>query len=152
MKRSKTPTNYIAVKASTKSDWDQCDFAIVNLTPEWLAAMQSRLENVKHFRGDVTFYSVVYWDAPDGYYVATNEELRKLFKDGSSWEYVTLEEGELENMEEPESRLDTDMMFVNAAGQIYFMCYGKHTGEEYSTDCIDMLTVLKHFKDNTAGK
>lgn len=147
MKRSTTPTNHIAVKASTKSDWDQCDFAVISFTAEWLGIMESRLDKIMRFGSDVTFYSAVYWDAPDGYYVSTEEELDKLFSTGNCWEYVVLEEGDLERFEQPESRLDTDMMFVNAAGQIYYMCYGKHTGEEYSTDCIDMTTVLKHFYD-----
>lgn len=145
MKRSKLPTEYIAIKADTKSDWDQCNLAILNITPEWLKIIDDRIKLLDAVKKDLSFYSMVYWDAPDGYFVLPKQELEEIFEQRNSWEYITLKDGELDVLSIPESQLDTDMMFMNVAGQVHFMCYGKHTGEEYSTECIDMKAVLNHY-------
>jgi hypothetical protein len=50
MKKSIKPTEYFLIKA--KSEWDDCDFAIIHITEEWKKIQKKRLEVVKIVKND----------------------------------------------------------------------------------------------------
>lgn len=55
MKISDKPTKYILIKASTDSEWDCCDFALIYLSEEWKKLQAERLEAVKPFADNYSF-------------------------------------------------------------------------------------------------
>lgn len=40
MKRSNEPTGYIAIKAETTGEYDECNFIVIHITREWQSGCQ----------------------------------------------------------------------------------------------------------------
>lgn len=111
--------------------------------------MSQRLIALQPFKSDFNFYCHTYWEAPVGYYSCEEESaigqlLQDMERRHESWAYVELDDPEEpERLEQPQSNLDTHMMMINADGGAFFMCFGKHTGEEYSTEAFSLTRILK---------
>ena len=99
MKRAEQPTDYIFILANTASESDNCDFAIIRLTGEWLREMRKRLDLIQPFIDDNTFYSHHYWDFPQGFYVHDYEDEEEttlhLLNEDEDWAYIVTDETEL---------------------------------------------------------
>ena len=52
MKTSTKPTEYLLIKAMTNSEWDDCNFAIININKDWKQNQKKRLEAVKMVEND----------------------------------------------------------------------------------------------------
>ncbi|MEJ2880361.1 hypothetical protein [Pedobacter sp. GR22-6] len=143
MKVTEKPSSFILLKARTASEWDNCEFAIVKIDQQWLNTAKERLESVKSFKGNQSFYCHVYWDAPIGYFTDLDEIICAQLQ-GSEFDflYVELEENEVETMQTPESKLDTHMLKITQEGQCSFKAYGKHTGEEFWTESFPLIKVV----------
>ena len=144
MKISKTPTSYILVKAYTGSEWDTCDYAIIQIDEEWKAISKQRLNDVQHFKGNQSFYCHVYWDSPVGYF-CDNEELnyqKAIEKAEKGFLYLSIESDEIEALVTPESALDTHMLKITKEGHCNFKAYGKHTGEEFWTESFSLIKLI----------
>jgi hypothetical protein len=148
MERSVIPTEYVLVRAVTKCDWDPCHFAVLHITAAWVFIMQQRLKAVEPFKGDNTFYSLTYWDEPMDYYACEEESeigllLQELYQQNHSWAYVSLEDPEeYLKWDIPENRLDTHMMMINADGGASYMCFSRHTEDEYSTEGFSLQKIV----------
>jgi hypothetical protein len=138
MKRAAHPTDYIFIRASTASEWDSCDFAIIRLTDDWRKVMRKRFDLIQPFIDDDTFYSHHYWDYPQGFYVHDYEDEEEttlhLLNEDEDWAYIITDEKELASLRCPESRLDTYQLTVTKNGSANFSAMGKHSGEEYWTN------------------
>jgi hypothetical protein len=149
MKRAIQATDHLILRAVTKSSWDDCNFALLHITPEWELIMSRRLMALQPFKSDFDFYCHTYWDAPLGYYSCKEESdigqlLQNMEQHHDSWAFVELDDpAEPEGLTMTESDLDTHMMMINADGGAFFMCFGKHTGEEYSTEGFSLTRILK---------
>lgn len=149
MKRASQATNYVILRAVTKSSWDSCNFALLHITPEWELIMSQRLMALQPFKSDFNFYCHTYWEAPLGYYTCDEESdidllLLLMEQRHESWAYVEFDDPEEPaRLEQPQSPLDTHMMMINADGGAFFMCFGKHTDEEYSTEAFSLTRILK---------
>ncbi|GEN71155.1 hypothetical protein [Chryseobacterium lathyri] len=62
MKLSDIPTSYLLIKSSTNSEWDACDFAIINITGEWKQTQKKHLEVIKVIENDEDIKSLNYFD------------------------------------------------------------------------------------------
>ena len=147
MKIVQHPTNYVLIKAKTNSQWDSCDFAIIDVSGDWKKLMRSRLDRLESFSEDESFYNHAYWDEPTGFYIHRPEEDDELriFLDGDEEPnclFVTLEEADLENFTTPENGLEAHQLIIAATGQIFYRAYGEHTGEEFFTRSIDAYDLL----------
>jgi hypothetical protein len=87
---------------------------------------------------------------PLGYYTCDEEShtgllLLLMEQRHEFWAFVELDDpaAEPERLGPPESDLDTHMMMINADGGASYMCFGKHTGEEYSTEGFSLTRILK---------
>ncbi|MHA4894834.1 hypothetical protein ACXZ1K_08790 [Pedobacter sp. PWIIR3] len=119
MRKSNKRTEYIIIKVSTKSEIDNCTFAIQHVTPYSFAKMKKRLHALKDFEGGASFYTNTYWDAPVNYYSsipADKDIVNQIFSSYITWAYVELSPEELESFELPESNLDTHIISINANG------------------------------------
>jgi hypothetical protein len=133
MKISEQPTNHILVKAYTDSEWDSCDFAIVNCGEKWAEHVAKRLDAVAQFHDDNDFLSSNYWDSRAEFYVSKDDRIEDLLPDGKDWAFVELEEGEETTFCTPENRLDCWKMVVYKGGCGRYQARGKHSGEEFYT-------------------
>jgi hypothetical protein len=137
MERSEQPTPYIFIRAYIQSEWDNCDFAIIKLTDEWLENMRRRIALLEPFKEDSTFYSHQYWDKPEGFFtnmLEDGEDIAEIILKGESqWIFVTLEENELDLFPVPENAIGNYQLVLSTYGSARFTANGKHTGEEFYT-------------------
>ena len=142
MKRSKIPTDYALIKAETNSEWDCCDFAIIQLTDSWRSVMQNRLNRIAVFQDDDSFCHQAYWDAVVKFY-QDGIEVEKLLSNDENWAFVKIKERELRRFSIVESKLDAYQLILTKYGGAYFTAYGKHTGEEFRTVNFDPEKLIK---------
>lgn len=107
MKISDKPTAHILIKASTNSEWDCCDFAIIHLSEEWRKLQEKRIEAVKPFGDDYSFQSMRFYDGSVDFFQSKDEgpDVEELLAD-KQWVFVELGNGELDELTSPENRLD----------------------------------------------
>lgn len=136
MKTTNKTTAHILIKATTNSEWDNCEFAIVHLSKEWKKEQARRLEAVNPFAEDFNFQSLNYYDTAVNFYrIDDNDQpdIEKILA-GKEWVFVELNEEEQETFSIPENRLDGYSLVVNRNGSALYKAYGKHTGEEFWTE------------------
>lgn len=108
--------------------------------------MQKRLDAARLLTGDSDLISLRYSDWGAGFYVETDEDIDGLLSDtelGKEWAFVELDQDEEDNFGTPESRLDCRMLNLYTDGTGVYTVYGKHTGEEYYTESIPLVEILK---------
>ncbi|MDV3622536.1 hypothetical protein CMU83_15940 [Elizabethkingia anophelis] len=146
MKRSDIPTSYLMIKANTNSEWDCCDFAIISLSEDWKKEQQKRIENIKPFSNDYMLLSMMYSDASITFYKDDNEicpDSTDLLED-RIWSFVELKEETLEKLSVPENRLTSHTLHVFKSGYALYQTYGKHTGEDFSTEDFPLEELIKN--------
>ena len=134
MKTSDKPTADILIKASTNSEWDCCEFAVIHLSEEWSKRQAKRLEAVKPFSDDYTFQSMKFYDGSVEFFQSGDEEssIEELLAD-REWVFVELNDGELDKLASPENRLDFYKIVIYRDGNARYEAFGKHTDEEFWT-------------------
>lgn len=135
MKTSDKPTADILIKASTNSEWDCCEFAVIHLSEEWSKRQAKRLEAVKPFNDDYTFQSMKFYDGSVEFFQSGDEEssIEELLAD-REWVFVELNDGELDKLTSPENRLDFYKIVIYRDGNARYEAFGKHTDEEFWTN------------------
>lgn len=144
MQISETPTDYILVKARTNSEWDSCDFGIVNLSNAWRQNQLKRLDTVEPFVDDYTFQSLNFYDCAVDFYQESDDSLpdvNELLAD-KSWAFVDVSEEELGTLTQPENALDCYIIAIERNGEAKYKAYGKHTGEEFWTEGFPLSDIL----------
>ena len=136
MKNAMKNTGWVLIKAHTNSEWDSCEFAIIQVTGDWKKEQAKRLAIGQPFSGDYYFQSLNYYDATVNFFITDEEDLPDLdtLLADKGWTYVALDENELEQLPVPESSLDSYTMVIYADGTACHKAYGKHTGEEFWTE------------------
>jgi hypothetical protein len=139
MKRSDQPTEYVFIKAYTNSEWDNCDFAIIHLSPQWCAEMSKRLTLLQPFIDDDSFFSHCYWDRPVGFYtnIMDDDITDHILNEGEEWVFVSFADNKPIAFPEPENALSTHELVLTKHGSAWFTALGKHTGEEFYTASFD---------------
>lgn len=135
MKTSDKPTANILIKASTNSEWDCCEFALIHLSEEWGKLQAKRLEAVKPFRDDYSFQSIRFYDGSVEFFQPGEEEfnMEELLAD-REWVFVKLDDDELDKLTPPENSLDFYVLEIHRDGNARYKAYGKHTNEEFWTN------------------
>lgn len=135
MKISDKPTAHILIKASTNSEWDCCEFAIIHLSEEWRKLQEKRIEAVKPFGDDYSFQSMRFYDGSVDFFQSEDEgpDVEELLAD-KQWVFVELDDGELDKLTPPESSLDCYMLVLYRNGNARYEAFGKHTSEEFGTN------------------
>lgn len=136
MKISDKPTKYILIKASTDSEWDCCDFALIYLSEEWKKLQAERLEAVKPFADNYTFSSINFYDSSVNFFQTGDGEepdMKELLAD-KEWAFVELDnDDETDRLTSPENRLVRYKIVIRRDGNARYEALGKHTNEEFWT-------------------
>jgi len=145
MKRSKTVTRHIIVRAETNSEWDHVGFAIIGTDLFTGSEMIKRLEMLKSLNADELFCSVCYDDQPYGFW--SHAGPRDSWVDhylfgNRTWSYVLLEEEEMDHFELPENKLIYYELVLTSGSEFYFKATGKHTGELFWTASLPISILL----------
>lgn len=146
--------NYLIIKATTNSIWDNCNFAIIPIDQSaidyWqkIAKVSSNIPkelSLEYTGGSITLYE----DYAN--YFADSSELpegmeEELEQAECCWIIKELSEESIEGFTLPESRLDCECLRVDFDGEIKFVAHGKHTGEEYWTEGVNLKDLNETFK------
>jgi len=147
MKIATQPTDCILVKANSNSDWDPCNFIIVDISKAWQLLISKRLTMLEAFKEDNSFDSLVYWDAPIDFFIHSpgdHEALDQFLNDDHlDWVFVDLEQHHIDGLSTPESTLNAHQLVITSHCTAYYKAYGKHTGEEYWSVAINIPDLLK---------
>ncbi|UUC44153.1 hypothetical protein [Flavobacterium cerinum] len=149
MKTTNKNTGYVLLKASTSSEWDFCDFAIIRITEEWKFEQMKRLVTITGLKGDPDLLSMNYYDTSATFYQIGETPL--LIDDilcENEWTFVILEKDEEENFCLPESKLDYYTLVIRPDSTAFYKAYGKYTDEEFRTKSFPIMQLL--INDNTS--
>jgi hypothetical protein len=135
----------IAIQAFTNSEWDNVNFAIIQLT-------DLLVNNLKHYTSiaekvasgtpnTISLAYVSFYDASAKFRSDNNEETEINFDSP----VITLETEDIGTP--PENALDTFIVKAYTGGGIQFICYGKHTSEEFWTDTVMLSDILKIYEN-----
>lgn len=142
MKISQQPTNHILARAYTNSDADSCDFAIITCRENWAEDIRKRLDATLSNNDIDEFYSSRYRDGSADFYVS-NESTADVLPDGQDWAFVELDEGEQDQFEEPEGRLDCYYMALEKNGLGFYTASGKYSGDEFYTTDLPLKDIIE---------
>lgn len=136
MEISDKPTKYILIKASTDSEWDCCDFALIYLSEEWKKLQAERLEAVKPFTDNYSFSSINFYDSSVNFFQTGDGEepdIEELLGD-KDWTFIELDDDETDRLTSPENRLECYKLVIYRDGNARYEAYGKYTNEEFWTN------------------
>ena len=136
MKISDKTTEHILIKASTNSEWDCCEFALIHLSEEWKKLQATRFEAVKPFTDDYTFQSIRFYSTSVAFYQSGDDgtpDIEELLAD-KDWAFVEIDKDELDELTPPENSLDFYVLEIHRDGNARYKAYGKHTNEEFWTN------------------
>nr|WP_068892243.1 hypothetical protein [Pedobacter panaciterrae] len=144
MKRSRKPTQHIIIKAYTKSKWDNVEFVIIHLSPEWIELTNRRLAAIREFKENAHLNYHSYWDAPVGYYSSPEGQdlLKKVLPKYEEWAFITLDPEEENTLPVPENVLDAYQFMITKDGIAHYKAYGKHTAEAFWTVEFNLYRVI----------
>lgn len=144
MKRSKKSTEYIIIKAYTRSEWDSVEFAIIHLSPEWLELTNKRLAAIREFKENNHLNHHCYWDAPLGYYCspAGQDICKKILLKYDDWAFITLDPEEENTFPVPESNLEAHQFMITKDGIAQYKVYSKYTSDEFWTEEFNLYKVI----------
>lgn len=144
MQISNKPTNHILIKAWTNSDWDYCDFALINLSNKWIEMQTGRLEAITPFTNDFIFHSLCFYDESVTFYrIDDNDspDIEKLLEN-KSWAFVKLDDNELDNLISPENALVYHKLVIYRDATARYEAFGKHTDENFVTDAFSLKELI----------
>ena len=133
MKTSPKPTEYLLIKAMTNSEWDDCNFAIININKDWKQNQKKRLEAVKMVENDYDLKWLNYADTNVEFFKFSKE----LYPEVEDWLsersriFIELETDDLKRLLQPENSLNCYQMQVYKNGNAIYNAFGKHTSEEF---------------------
>ena len=145
MKTSLKPTEHLLIKAMTKSEWDDCGFAIIHITEEWKKIQKKRLEAVKLLENDYDFKCLNYADTNTEFFKFSEEHYLQVeeWLSERNWIFIELEKDDLKGLLQPENRLSCYQMLVYKNGIAIYNAFGKHTSEEFWTEEFSLTTLIQ---------
>ena len=136
MRTSTYPTEWLLVKAWTSSEWDKCDFALVHLPTGWRSILAQREEQAKSLHTqDPEFIKLSYQGAEATFYQG---DVSEHLTEHREWTFVDLDEDDLQDLREAESRLILHEQQVYYTGTIHYSAQSKHGNDEYWTSGISL--------------
>lgn len=148
MKLSDVPTNRILLKAGTVSEWDCCDFAIIDCSG-WKQRTGKWLEAARRFEAREGLISFRFYDNCVDFYTSQQDE-EAILPEGKQWAFVHLEEGEEESFGRPETRMEAASLVLYPDGSGFYKAYGKYTNEEFYTEEIPIGKILEQMEAGRA--
>lgn len=149
MKTASNITDFILVKSDTKSDWDNCHFAIIHCTNEWIERMEQRLNSLQSVESEYGFVSLNHYDTSVDFYRTDEKgqtEINQLLGE-NDWIFVELDENEQETFLVLENRLDYYCLSLYQYGKANYTAQGKHSDDEFYTSEFPIKTILDYHQE-----
>lgn len=147
---SKTPTNWIVIKADTSDEYVNIDLALVSLNDIYIASLAKRLVVCKELKDVPTLQYVAFSDDIDFWISADsdNEEDIVTILTEKGWSYVILDNDEIDGYVSSTVRTQTERLKVYPDGTAFYTAQGKNTDVEYYTIIIPLNTIVEAYEPN----
>ncbi len=142
MKKTDKPTGYILVKATTNSEFDDCDFIIVHITEAWKTTMLQRLQLLAPFKKDNSFSHLAYSENPVGFYTYP-EGMQNLLVKKEYWCFINITEEELEALPALDNDLCGYTVNIDSRGWAMYKTYAEQTNDEFYSDDFNIAAVIE---------
>ena len=149
MNISKTPTNVIAISARTGGESTSADFVIIQLTEDWIDRLKDRLKCVEKSKDNKDFYDVRFWDSPDVWAVFSDETEEAYLEEelqAHEFCYLDIADKEIDELSGIDQQLDSETMCINDSWEFKYTGYGKHSGDEFWTSCINADVIVANYE------
>lgn len=149
MRISEKPTEYILVRATVQSEWDSCNSCLVCVSDSYLKRYRQWNDKAtQQENADTSFLHSCYSESSEFLYLKntdpewiTIQNIAEDIPDDKHWMFIELEDTE-EEIQLPEQRVDCHMVKMYGNGGMCFVGYGKHTGEEFWTETINLADII----------
>ena len=142
-------TNRILVKASTDSERDDCTFAIIYTTKQWIKLLAKRSSWLIPFKNDDLFYSLTFWDAHVDFFVHTGNDVEDplygsdLMEPDEILSHVSVTESELNRFKRPGNKIRGHQLNIMRDGYMQFLAWGYRPGEKFYTERLSIEAFIK---------
>jgi hypothetical protein len=139
MKLTNERTYNILIKASVCSEWDSCNAALIENVLEqtverWKEYDKIATDTKTNSRWNDFSHLAIYEDCT---FLMERNDVTAGIPEDRSWSYVEdVTEEDLE--QKPEQRVAYGIMKFFGNGEVCFVAYGKHTGEEFFTEHLNI--------------
>ena len=135
MKVTTNFTNHILVRAYTTSEWDICNFAIINVDNHLIDVLSKGQNAVQKIHADDNLLYIAYRNSSINFYVAKDDFNLDQFLGDESWSFVEFEENETceQLFEVLQNKFDLYILKVYGNNQVGWSVWEKYTNEEFYT-------------------
>lgn len=149
MKISEKPTEYILVRARVQSDFDSCNSCLVCVADSYLKQWKTWDDAATQQKNTTSgFVYSCYIETSEFLYTKdtdpewnTVENIADEIPYDKHWMFVEIEDTE-EEIQLPQQRIDCHMVKMFGNKEMCFVGYGKHTGEEFFTETINLADII----------
>lgn len=135
MKITTNFTNHILVRAYTTSEWDICNFAIIDVDNHLIDVLSKGQNAVQKIHADDNLLYIAYCNRSINFYVAKDDFNLDQFLGDESWSFVEFEENETceQLFEVLQNKFDLYILKVYGNNQVCWSVWDKYTNEEFYT-------------------
>lgn len=149
MKIADKQTSYILLKAETNSEWDSCDFALINLTENWGGVQRKRIQDAKQFQQDSTFCALTYYTWEIQFYTDDDEICKSAHQllDEKQWAFISISKKNLERLSVPENKLEGYKLLIYPDGTAIYKVSGMYSGENFCTAVFPLHEIIERLSE-----
>ena len=135
MKITTNFTNHILVRAYTTSEWDVCNFAIIDVDNHLIDVLSKGQNAVQKIHSDDNLLYIAYCNRSINFYVAKDDFNLDQFLGDESWSFVEFEDNETceQLFEVLQNKFDLYILKVYGNNQVCWSVWDKYTNEEFYT-------------------
>ena len=151
MTKSNIPTSHILVRATSSFDGEPCDFALFDVSPTELGALnrclaaanQSELTDIPEYNSVTFFYNIEgFFKVGEG---CSEDKLRQLLQ-GAEWAFVDITDEERLELEEVESAVENQKIEIWPSGAFRFTAIGDDTETQFKTSELSLKEIESYFQ------
>lgn len=138
---------YLIVPARTSSEWDSIEFATILVTEEKIKQISELVKDLQPLKEKYGVSSASIFDDNVEFWAGCendtrHEEIQHALEHS---ELFFVDEENEEIWEKPENRMDTQQLKVYNDGDFKYTAYGKHSGEEFWFDDVNIKSLIEEF-------
>lgn len=132
----------LILKANTNSEWDGVDFAIVDITKEFIDFLKEAMEDAQNMKHKYSHgFLGLRFSGDNAEWFCGDEEGHTLLGDE---EFVIVEKTlDTSKYQRPEQDIRYGQIKITG-DSVQFVGYGKHTSEEFWTESISIEEIIKY--------
>jgi hypothetical protein len=135
MNISEQPTEQILVRAQTNSEWDNCDYAVIECNVKWAEEIRERLLSSRLYLDNDRFHHSVDFHV-------SNDIMDDLLQHNQDWAFVEDDDNDY-GFPVPESVLIDISLILYSDGSGRYIATGKFTGEKYTTEFLPLGSIAE---------